>query len=207
MPAGVSPEDLKNLSAGFTKTAEIDFLENPTTLLLTWPPGHDEVTNAVFSEVPRGQKPIDQDSPRVRMKKGYILRAPLPGGGYIEAFSDKETIAPGDWFKIILVNSRLKVGAERLVVKSFAKMFGGSGLLAAMAKHGYMDKADVNVGLTWMGPDFHGLPAKATTDLWRETKADIYAFTPYELSMLNSIVEDPLARPPGSRNLSSAISS
>ena len=189
MPAGISPEDLKNISAGFTKTAEIDFLENPTTVLLTWPPGNDEVTDAIFNLAPRGSRPVSQDSPRVRLKKGYILKAPLPGGGHIEAFSDRETIAPGDWFKIILVNSKLNVGAKRLVVKSFAKMFGGSGLLAAMARHGYMDKADVNIGLTWMGPDFHGLPAAATKGLWNETKTDIYAYTPYELPALNSAVE------------------
>lgn len=189
MPAGLTPEELKNISADFVKTAEIQFIENPTTVLLSWPPGNDEITNSIYSAVPRGQKPINRDSPLARLKKGYILRAPLPRGGYLEAFSDKETIAPGDWFKIILVNSRLKVSGKRLVVKSFAKLFGGSGLLAAMARHGYMDKADLNIGLTWMGTDFHGLPALATMNMWKETRTDIYAFTPYELPVLSSIVE------------------
>ena len=159
MPEGLSQEALKNINASFKKTAEIKFVENPTTVFIAYPAG-DEITNFVFDEY--SSKPATKRDFRVKFKKGYILEARLPGGGYVEAFSDKEIInAEDDWFKTTVFNAYLKVGDNHVVAKSFGKIFGGSGMLWAMAKQGYMDKADINIG--WiMG---HGLSFERFLDL------------------------------------------
>ncbi len=189
MPKGTSPEALKDINTSFKKTAEIKFVENPTTILTSASSGGDEIVNAVFNKY--SATPATERKFRVKLKEGYILNARLPGGGYVEAFSDKEIISPDDdWFKTLVANIYLKIGDKRVTVKSFGKFFGGSGLLWAMAKQGYMDNADINIGLTWVSFISGGLPFKATMDLWDETKTHIYAFTPYDLPMLNSLIEN-----------------
>jgi len=187
MPEGISPEVLKDVSASFTKTIEIKFIEDATTLLVSWPPGNDEITKSMFDEFSNTAR--TPGFPRVKLKNGYIFKARLPDGRDVEAFSDRETISPGDWFKILMVNTHLKMGPNQVVAKSFVKLFGGSGLLSDMATHGYMDKADINIGLTWQPSNVNGLPFGATMDLWNETKSHIYAFTPYDLPILNSVAE------------------
>lgn len=187
MPDEISPETLKDMNASFKKTAEIKVVENPTTVLISHPPSNDEITSSVFNEF--SAKPAWTHDSHIALKKGYILKALLPDGRNIEALSDRETIGPGDWFKTHVLNVHLKTGNDSVVVKSFGKIFGGSGLLSDMAKRGYMDEANINIGMTWLCSAFRGLSFDATMDLWNQTKTHIYAFTAYDLPILNSVVE------------------
>jgi hypothetical protein len=183
MPEGVTPEALKASGAGFTKAGETELIENPTTVFISWPPDGNSLTKDMAAGL--YAKRISQDFTRAKLKKAYLLKARLPDGRFVEALSDKDAVPSGDWFKTLVLNTRLKIGPGRVTTKSFGKIFGGSGPLSDMAARGYMEKADINIAMTWQPPFFSGLPYGAARELLNETRTDLYAFTPYDLPILS----------------------